>query len=91
MSASQDFVALDWIKTEISQTLEIAQHALEAASQGDASSMRSCLTALHQVHGTLRMVEIEGPMLISAEMERVAQALMNHDVEDEALAQELLI
>ena len=71
MSATQDYVALDWIKAEISQTLEQAQHALEAvaASAADTSSMRACLTAIHQVHGTLKMVQLDGPMQIAAEME----------------------
>ena len=93
MSAGQDFVALDWIKADISETLEKAQHSLESvAEQGDdASSMRACLTALHQVHGTLKMVEIEGPVLVAGEMEALAQALMNNNVPDVGHAQELLM
>ncbi|MFN3238869.1 MAG: Hpt domain-containing protein, partial [Pseudomonadales bacterium] len=93
MSASQDFVALDWIKADISETLTRAQQSLEVvAEQGDdPSSMRACLTALHQVHGTLKMVEIEGPVLVAAEMEALAQALMNEEVPDVGHAQELLM
>ena len=33
MSATQDYVALDWIKGEVSQTLDQARHALEAAAE----------------------------------------------------------
>jgi chemosensory pili system protein ChpA (sensor histidine kinase/response regulator) len=93
MSAGQDFVALDWIKADISETLEKAQHSLESVAEkgDDASSMRACLTALHQVHGTLKMVEIEGPVLVAGEMEALAQALMNNDVPDVGHAQELLM
>ena len=91
MSASQDFVVLDWIKADISETLTKAQQSLEAvAEQGeDPSSMRARLTALHQVHGTLKMVEIEGPVLVAGEMEALVQALMNDQVPDVGHAQEL--
>ena len=93
MSATQDYVALDWIKGEITQTLERAQYALEAVAEApdDSSSMRSCLTAIHQAHGTLKMVELEGPTQVAGEMEALAQALMNSAVPDEPRAQEILM
>ena len=93
MSANQDFVALDWIKADISETLEQAQHALESYAElgQDSSSIRTCLTSLHQVHGTLKMVQIEGPTDMALEMEAVAQALMNETVPDQGAAQEVLM
>jgi chemosensory pili system protein ChpA (sensor histidine kinase/response regulator) len=93
MSANQDFVALDWIKADISETLEQAQHALESYAElsQDSSSIRTCLTFLHQVHGTLKMVQIEGPTDMALEMEAVAQALMNETVPDQGAAQEVLM
>ncbi len=93
MSATQDYVALDWIKGEIAQTLDQAQQALESVAQSpdDASSMRACLTHIHQVHGTLRMVQLHGPTLLSAEMEELAQALMSNEVPDVGKAQEMLM
>ncbi|MFT7686323.1 MAG: chemosensory pili system protein ChpA (sensor histidine kinase/response regulator), partial [Candidatus Azotimanducaceae bacterium] len=93
MSATQDFVALDWIKKEISQILEQAQHALEKAVEAEdgTSDMRVCLSAIHQVHGTLKMVQLDGPLSIAQEMEELAEALMNNDVEDLEQAQEILM
>jgi len=93
MSASQDFVALDWIKADISEILLKAQLSLESVAENgdDPSNMRACLTALHQVHGTLKTVEIKGPILVAAEMEALAQALMNNQVPDVGHAQELLM
>ena len=93
MSASQDYVALDWIKDEIGATLKQAQNALEAVAESpsDSSSMRSCLTAIHQVHGTLRMVELKGPTQVAEEMELLAQSLMNQSVDDIERAQEILM
>jgi len=93
MSATQDYVALDWIKGEVTKTLEQAQFALEsvAESEDDASSMRSCLTSLHQVHGTMKMVELTGPAQVADEMEQLAQALMNKNVPDVSKAQAILM
>ena len=93
MSATQDYVALDWIKGEITQTLERAQYALEAVAEApeDKSHLRLCLTAIHEAHGTLKMVELEGPTQVAAEMEALAQALMNGASPDKARAQEILM
>ncbi|MBT4160613.1 MAG: hypothetical protein HOE54_04850, partial [Gammaproteobacteria bacterium] len=93
MSATQDFVALEWIRGELANTLQNAQVALEAVAESaeDTASMRSCLTAIHQVHGTLKMVQLEGPSQVAAEMEQVAQSLMNGSVPDVDLAQETLM
>ncbi len=93
MSATQDFVALDWIKGEIGSTLDRAQQSLEAVAESadDSSSMRACLTHLHQVNGTLRMVNLDGPSSLAAEMEEVAQALMGNETPDVSRAQEVLM
>lgn len=93
MSATQDYVALEWIRGELTKTLENAQVALEAVAQtpDDTTSMRSCLTAIHQVHGTLKMVQLSGPAQMAAEMEQLAQSLMNSTVADIPLAQETLM
>ncbi len=93
MSAQQDSVALDWIKGEVKETLLQAQQALDvvAESPDDAISMRECLTAIHQVHGTLKMVELPGGVQFASEMEELAQALMNDNVPDKGQAQEVLM
>jgi len=77
MSEQQDAVALDWIKGEIAETLLQAQQALDTVAEApdDTTSMRLCLTAIHQVHGTLKMVELPGGVRIAAGMEELAQAL----------------
>ena len=50
------------------------------------SLMRFCATYLHQVQGTLRMVELYGAAMVVEEMERVAHALLDNQVKqkDEA-------
>jgi chemosensory pili system protein ChpA (sensor histidine kinase/response regulator) len=73
-----DFTTLNWVKQELDETLKQARQALEAYVEdpADASLMRFCATYLHQVQGTLRMVELYGAAMVVEEMERVANALL---------------
>ncbi len=85
-----DFTTLTWVKAELDETLKQARHALEAYVEDptDASQMRFCATYLHQVQGTLRMVELYGAAMVTEEMEHLASALLENDVKerDEAYA-----
>src|SRR3546814_12372320 len=44
--------------------------------------MRFCASYLHQVQGTLRMVELYAPAMVTEEMERLAQALQHGEITD---------
>lgn len=72
-----DYIALEWVKGEIQETLNQAQIALEefAEKPADESALTICRGALHQVHGTLQMVEFYGAALLAEEMEAAAMAL----------------
>ena len=50
-----------------------------------------CLTHIHQVHGSLQMVEFYGAALMAEEMEHLAEAMMNENVNNIAEAQEVLM
>ncbi|HVQ32529.1 MAG TPA: Hpt domain-containing protein, partial [Lysobacter sp.] len=73
-----DTTTLGWIKPEIDETLRQARREIEAFAEdpSDAAAMRSCASFLHQVHGTLRMVELYAPAMVAEEMERLAHALI---------------
>src|SRR5581483_4493749 len=77
-----DFTTLNWVKQELDETLKQARQALEAYVEdpADSSLMRFCATYLHQVQGTLRMVELYGAAMVVEEMERVALALLDGQV-----------
>ena len=77
-----DFTTLNWVKQELDETLKQARQALEAYVEdpADTSLMRFCATYLHQVQGTLRMVELYGAAMVVEEMERVALALLDGQV-----------
>ena len=79
-----DTTTLGWIKPELDETMRHAREAIEAfaESPGDASRMKECAAHLHQVHGTLRMVELYAPAMVAEEMERLSLALMRGDVAD---------
>ncbi|WP_297830658.1 Hpt domain-containing protein [Thermomonas sp.] len=85
-----DQTALGWVKPEIDETLRQTRIDLEtfADAPDDASPMNSCITGLHQVSGTLQMLELQAPALVAGEMEQVAVALLGGAVQqrDEALA-----
>ena len=59
-----------------------SQQALEAYVEdtSDKSQMRFCASYLHQVQGTLRMVELYGAAMVVEEMERLALGLLDGQV-----------
>ena len=77
-----DFTTLQWVKPELDDTLSIAREALESYvdNPGKRDFMRTCTDHLHQVHGTLKMVELYGAAAVTAEMEALVGALLNDQV-----------
>ncbi len=77
-----DINTLSWVKSEIDTTLEQAHKALEAyeESPDDDSQIKFCLNYLHQVHGTLKMVELYGASLAAEELENLTLALSENRV-----------
>lgn len=90
---SQDYIALEWVKGEIEETLKLAQQALEAyvETPEDRSRLTFCLNYLHQIHGTLLMVEFYGAALLAEEMESLALALTQGRIHQERAALEVLM
>ncbi|HET7562793.1 MAG TPA: Hpt domain-containing protein [Rhodanobacteraceae bacterium] len=77
-----EFSTLGWVKPQIDQLLSEARLALESYSDspGDQASMHSCIDLLHQVLGTLRMVELYGAAELAQEMEHLAQNLLEENI-----------
>jgi chemosensory pili system protein ChpA (sensor histidine kinase/response regulator) len=77
-----DFTTLQWVKPELDETLSSAREALESyvENPGNRDVMRSCANHLHQVQGTLRMVELYGAATVTAEMETLSIALLEDHV-----------
>ncbi len=77
-----DFTTLQWVKPELDHTLSLAREALESYvdSPDKHDFMRTCADHLHQVHGTLKMVELYGAAMVTTEMETLAGALLDDQV-----------
>ncbi len=84
LEEQSDFSTLAWIKPQIDQLLSEARQALEAHAEnpGDRGSMQTCVELLHQVLGTLRMVELYGAAALDDEMEKLGRAVLDGQVAD---------
>ncbi|WP_152219522.1 Hpt domain-containing protein [Pseudomonas sp. SCB32] len=93
MGDRHDYVALEWVKGEIAETLKQARQALESYVENpqDPTRMGFCLAYIHQVRGTLQMVEFYGAALLAEEMEHLTQALIDHSVTSQGEALEVLM
>jgi len=93
MTAKFDVSTLNWVKGEIDASLHQARLALEAfvAAPDDETQMGFCVMHLHQVRGTLQMVELYGAARAADEMERLAVALQERRIQDVERASEVLM
>ena len=69
--------ALGWVKPELDEILRLVRNEVEyfAEEPTDTGRMRACAGYLHQVQGTLRMVELYAPALVAEELEHLASAI----------------
>jgi len=93
MSVSLDINTLNWVKSEIDETLKQARLALETYVEipDDVSQLRFCLNYIHQVYGTLQMVELYGASMLAEEMEHLTKALLGDKVGNRDDAYEVLM
>ncbi|TAN08767.1 MAG: response regulator [Rhodanobacteraceae bacterium] len=84
-----EFSTLGWVKPQIDGLLLEARQALEAFAEdaADTGLIKNCVGLLHQVLGTLRMVELYGAAELAQEMEHLAQAVLDGQTahQDEAM------
>ena len=90
---NQDTSTLGWVRKELEATLQQAGQALEdyAEDSSDRTRLRFCATYLHQVYGTLQMLELYGLSRLVQEMERVLEGLINGDLAQTGDAEETLM
>ncbi|WP_442683805.1 Hpt domain-containing protein [Stenotrophomonas sp. JC08] len=76
--------ALGWVKPELDETLRLVRNEVEyfVEDPADTSRMRFCAGYLHQVQGTLRMVELYAPAMVAEELEILANAIRDGAVPD---------
>lgn len=88
-----DFSTLMWVKNELDGTLKEARQSLESHVENplDEAQLGFLAAHLHQVYGTLQMVEIYGAALLAEEMEQVAKAVAGRAVAQHDDACEVLM
>ncbi len=91
--ASIDYSGLKWVKHELDETLRRAGQALDLYVEvsDDPGDLERFIDYLHQVHGTLQMVELYGAAMLAEEMELVAKALLSDTVGQREHAYEVLM
>ncbi|KQY49658.1 Hpt domain-containing protein [Lysobacter sp. Root494] len=77
-----DTTTLGWVKPELDATLRQARDEIEAFAENPSQTahMRVCAGHMHQVHGTLRMIELYAPAMVAEEMERLSLSLLRGEV-----------
>ena len=93
MSNTQDQARLRLVKDEVNKTLDQARHALEnfAENTDDTTQIRFCSSGLHQVRGTLQILEFFGAARMADELEKLADAVADDKVADQNKAIEVLM
>jgi len=85
MGESHDVMNLEWVQSDIEQTLLQAQESLEACLSGNGdyqTQLTSCLDAVHQVTGSLQMVGLSGAVLLTEQMESLLSGMLNDAVKN---------
>ncbi len=69
---------IGWIKSELDETLSLARQALEVyvENPNDEAQLRFVSTHMHQIVGTLQLVELYGASLLAEETELVVNDLI---------------
>lgn len=71
-----DLGPLTWVKGEIDLALERAEEALGLyAASADVTQLKFCRTHVHQVHGALSIVGLDGVTLVTESLEALLVAL----------------
>jgi chemosensory pili system protein ChpA (sensor histidine kinase/response regulator) len=80
-----DLGPLTWVKGEIDLALERAAEALgQHELSGDATQLRFCRTHVHQVHGALSIVGLDGVTQVTESLEALLGALEERRVQPTA-------
>ncbi len=71
-----------WVKDEIDESIKQARLSLEAfsTSTDDTSQLRMAVAFLHQVSGTLQIVELDGAARLVNELELVCEGLIDERI-----------
>ncbi|MBX2808300.1 MAG: Hpt domain-containing protein [Cellvibrionaceae bacterium] len=92
MADNRQYAALEWVIKGIRDTLLDAQRVLDLYGETpeDLTQLRFCITHIHQVYGSLHMINFHGAAMLAEEMEALAKALLDNRVHTIAEGKEVL-
>lgn len=90
---SEQDINIGWVKSEIEETLKLSRQALEiyVENPNDEAQLRFLTTHLHQVVGTLQIVELYGAALLVEETEMLVNELMEDKISQKDDAYEVIM
>jgi chemosensory pili system protein ChpA (sensor histidine kinase/response regulator) len=93
MTHTSNASALKWVKKELDESLRRARHFLElyVGDSQEAGHLHNCLEELHQVNGSLQMIDLQGATMLAGEMEGLARSLIENGVHNRVEAFEVLM
>jgi len=93
MKDVREHSTLPWVKNELDELITQARNALEeyAEDSGEQKSIQTCIKKLHQIYGTLRMIQLFGAAMLAEEMELAARALEQNQVSHHSEVAETLM
>ena len=88
-----DLNTLSWVKAELDDTLKQARSSLEVyvEDEDDETQLQFAKNYLHQVYGTLQMVELYGAAMAAEEMEKLTESLLEGKISNRNDAYEVLM
>lgn len=93
VDTKQNVWGLEWLIDEVETSLHEAYSNLEAYLHDDsnAQQLQFCLSHLHQVSGSLKIVACHGGVLLVEEMESLVRSMIDGNIKDVAASSELLV
>ncbi|MBQ0799008.1 MAG: Hpt domain-containing protein [Porticoccaceae bacterium] len=93
VDTKQNVWGLEWLIDEVETSLHEAYSGLEAYLHDDsnAQQLQFCLSHLHQVSGSLKIVACHGGVLLVEEMESLVRSMIDGSITDVAESSELLV
>ena len=93
MRDAHDHSKLKWIRSELDLLLSQSSRALEDYAEGIGGKelIGSCIDHLHQVRGTLQLMQLYGAAMLAEEMELLAIAIRDDQVSQQNAAIETLM
>ncbi len=79
MGDSHNIINIDWIRQDIEQVLRQAEDSLKMfLDEGtDKSDLQACRDSIHQIHGSLKIFELDGAARLTKALEQLLDKLLS--------------